>query len=209
VKPVKTRNYESPARREQAARTRQRILDAAGDLFVSQGYGATSIRQIAEVAGVAQDTVYAAFGNKGRLLTALLDLRLVPGGEPIGDRPVVQAMRLESDPRRLLHLFAQDYATLAARVRPVSEVLRTAKAVDPEMAAVRDEIENYRFEYMSTVVRALAKLTRLRMPAKRAAQIVWTLASPDVGRMLCDVQGWTTEQYADWLEQTLAATLLP
>jgi hypothetical protein len=74
---------------------------------------------------------------------------------------------------------------------------------------VRDEIENYRFEYMSTVVRALAKLTRLRMPAKRAAQIVWTLASPDVGRMLCDVQGWTTEQYADWLEQTLAATLLP
>jgi len=38
--------------------------------------------------------------------------------------------------------------------------------------------------------------------------IVWALASPDVGRMLCDIQGWTTGEYADWLEETLVATLL-
>ena len=49
---------------------------------------------------------------------------------------------------------------------------------------------------------------KLRVPLDRAAQIVWTLASPDLGRMLCDVQGWTTGQYADWLEDTLATTLL-
>ena len=98
---------------------------------------------------------------------------------------------------------------MSERVRPVSEVLRTAKAVDPEMAAVRDEMEGYRYEYMQTIVQWLAARTKLRVPVERAAQIVWTLASPDVGRMLCDVHGWTTADYARWLEETLAAGLLP
>jgi AcrR family transcriptional regulator len=209
AKHVKTRSYNSPLRREQAARTRQRILDAAGDLFVRQGYGPTSIRQIADTAQVAADTVYATFGNKARLLTALLDIRLAPDGEnSVLDRPQAQAVGQEPDPRQFLRLFARDYAAMSARVRPVSEVLRTAKAVDPEMAAVRDEMEAHRFAYMRTIVGWLAERATLRVPANRAAQIVWALASPDVGRMLCEVQGWTTDQYADWLQDTLITTLL-
>ena len=208
-KPVKTRSYNSPVRREQAARTRQRILDAAADLFVRHGYGATSVRQIADAAQVAPDTVYATFRSKARLLTALADIRLAPGGQAsILDRPEVQALRQERDPRQLLGLFARDYAAMSEQVRPVSEVLRTAKAVEPEMAAVREEMEGYRFQYMRTIVRWLAERATLRVPEGRAAQIVWTLASPDVSRMLCDVQGWTTGEYAAWLEETLAATLL-
>jgi AcrR family transcriptional regulator len=209
VKPVKTRSYNSLVRREQAARTRQRILDAAGDLFVRQGYGTTSIRQIAGAAQVAPDTVYATFGSKARLLTALLDIRLAPGGQrSILDRPETQAIREERDPRQLLRLFARDYAAMSERVRPVSEVLRTAKAVEPQMAAVREEIEAHRFEYMQTIVQWLAKLAMLRVPVNRAAQVVWALASPDVGGMLCDVQGWTTDEYACWLEDTLITILL-
>ena len=209
-KPVKSRNYESPVRREQAARTRQRILDAAEDLFVRHGYGATSIRAIADAAQVAPDTVYSTFGSKARLLTALIDIRLAPGGETsILERSEVLALREERDPRAFLRRFARDYAAMSGRVRPVSEVLRTAKAVESEMAAVRDEIERYRFEYMRTIVGWLGKLTKLRLPKERAAQVVWALASPDVERMLCEVQGWTTERYARWLEDTLAATLLP
>ena len=207
--PVKTRSYNSPVRREQAARTRQRILDAAGDLFARQGYGTTSVRQIADAAQVAPDTVYATFGSKARLLTALVDIRLAPGGQAsILDRPEVQALRQERDPRRLLRLFARDYAAMSERVRPVSEVLRTAKAVEPEMAAVREQMEAHRLQYMRTIVQWLADRARLRVPADRAADIVWALASPDVGRMLCDVQGWTTGEYAAWLEETLAASLL-
>jgi len=97
---------------------------------------------------------------------------------------------------------------MSERVRPISEVLRTAKAVEPDMATVREEMEAHRFHYMRTIVQRLASRAELRVPLNRAAQIVWTLASPDVGRMLCDVQGWTTGQYADWLEDTLATTLL-
>src|SRR5215467_6222433 len=179
---VKARPYHSPVRREQAARTRQRILDAAGDLFARQGYGTTSVRQIAAAAQVAPDTVYATFGSKARLLTAQLDIRLAPGGQAsILDRPEAQAILAEPDPRQLLRLFARDYAAMSERVRPISEVLRTAKAVEPDMATVREEMEAHRFHYMRTIVQRLAGRARLRMPLNRAAQIVWTLASPDVG----------------------------
>jgi len=46
VKP--RRRYESPRRREQAAATRQAILEAAEVLFAKQGYVGTSVAEIAE-----------------------------------------------------------------------------------------------------------------------------------------------------------------
>ena len=76
TKPVKRRRYDSPVRHEQAARTRARIVGAAGELFLAQGYARTTVRQIAEAADVAPDTVYATFGSKPRVLTALIDDRL-------------------------------------------------------------------------------------------------------------------------------------
>ncbi len=61
---------------------------------------------------------------------------------------------------------------------------------------------------MQTIVQWLAKRTKLRLPISRATQIVWALASPDVGRMVCDVQRWTTDEHANWLEDILTTTLL-
>ena len=144
--PVKKRPYSSPVREEQAARTRARILGAAGELFEASGYGRTTVRQIAEAAGVAVDTVYAVFGNKARVLTALIDQRMAPdaGVGNVLDRPEAQAVRDEPDPRRQLHLFALDMAAISTRVRPVYEILRTASAVEPEMAAIHAEMDGYR-----------------------------------------------------------------
>jgi AcrR family transcriptional regulator len=62
------RPYDSSRRREQAAETRRRIIAAANDLFVGQGYGQTTVKQVAERAGVAVETVYAAFRTKAALL---------------------------------------------------------------------------------------------------------------------------------------------
>ena len=55
------RQYDSTWRQEQARETRQRIIRAAHHLFVSTGYGSTTIADIARAAGVAVETVYAAF----------------------------------------------------------------------------------------------------------------------------------------------------
>jgi AcrR family transcriptional regulator len=89
------RKYSSAVRDEQAARTRARILDAASDLFLERGYARTTMKHIAERADVARDTVHAIFGNKARVLTALIDVRLVPdaGVDNITQRPDALAIK--------------------------------------------------------------------------------------------------------------------
>src|SRR5258708_35710695 len=137
VKPVKKRPYTSTVRQDQAARTRLLITDAANDLFTSKGYARTTVRAIAERAGVAPDTVYASFGSKVRILTALVDARLAPPGVAnVMDRPEARAVRDELDQRRQLRLFALDIAAVSTRVRPIYEILRTASAVEPELREV-------------------------------------------------------------------------
>ncbi len=51
--------------------TRQRILDIALDLFTSQGYDKTSLRQIAERLGFSKAAIYYHFASKGDILMAL------------------------------------------------------------------------------------------------------------------------------------------
>ena len=211
VTPVKKRAYSSPVRQEQAALTRARILDAAGDLFLSEGYGRTTIRRIAQAAQVSPDTVYAVFGTKARVLTALIDRRLAPatGVENVLDRPEATAVRDESDQRRQIHHFAHDMAAVSTRVRPVYEILRTAAAVEPEMASIRAEMDAYRLRNMRQAAEWIAARGPLRVSVERAGEIIWTLASPDVSRMFCDDRGWSQDEYAQWLEDTLVGVLLP
>jgi AcrR family transcriptional regulator len=204
------RTYSSAIRQENAARTRARILGAAGELFETNGYGRTTIRAVAEHAGVAEDTVYATFGSKARLLTALIDLRLVPAGD-VGNvlaTPEAQEIRAERDPRRQLHLFAQWVTATLARVRSVYEILRTASAVEPEIAAIHAEMDEYRLQNMRGIAEWLAASGTLRVEVERVGEILWAVASPDISKMLCEGRRWTDDEYAQWLEELLVCTLL-
>ena len=160
---------------------------------------------------MASDTVYAVFGTKARVLTALIDARLAPGGAAnVMDRPEALAVRDETDQRRQLGLLARDLAAVSARVRPVFEILRTAAAVEPDMAGVFAEMNGYRLLNLRRTIGWMARAQGpLRLEEDQAVLTLWALASPDVGRMLCDGQGWSQEQYAAWLEDVLIRTLLP
>jgi len=120
------------------------------------------------------------------MLTALIDQRLAPaaGVENVLERPEAQTVRDEPDQRRQLHLFAGDMAAVSARVRPVYEILRTASAVDPEMAAIRTEMDDYRLRNMRKAANWIAAHGPLRVDIARAGDIIWALASPDASRML-------------------------
>ena len=208
---VNKRRYTSRIRQEQAEQTRTRILEAATKLFLGNGYARTSVKAIAEEAGVVPDTVYAAFGSKVRVLTALLDKRLVPDGgvASVRDRPDVQAIRNEQDQRRQLQIFADVFTKISAELRPIFEILRTASAVEPESAAVLQEMENYRLENMHLYAGWIAERGALRCDVEQAGEVMWALASPDMGRKLCDELGWSQSQHAAWLAETLIRTLLP
>ena len=205
------RKYSSAVRDEQAARTRTRILEAASELFLERGYARTTIKDIAVQADVARDTVHAIFGNKARVLTALIDLRLVPDDAVanVTQRQDAQAIRNEMDQRKQIELFAKFIAGISTELRPVFEILRTASAVEPEMANVFEEMNRFRLDNMQTYAKWIAARGPLRVTTQRAGEIIWALASLDVARMLCDEIGWTQSQHARWLSDTLIRTLLP
>ncbi len=205
------RRYASAVRDEQAARTRARILDAAAELFVDRGYARTTVQDLADRAGVARDTVHAIFGGKARILTALIDTRLVPDGAVanVTETPAAQAIKHEMDPREQLGLFATWIAGMSTRLRPVFEILRTASAVEPEMATLFAEMDRFRLKNMRTYARWFAARGPLRVSTKRAAEVIWAVTSPDVARMLCDELGWSEAEHANWLADTLTRSLLP
>jgi AcrR family transcriptional regulator len=64
------------ARQTQKAATRQRVLDAARELFSTQGYEAATVRQIATLAGVSVGSVFNAFANKAEILSEVMKERL-------------------------------------------------------------------------------------------------------------------------------------
>ena len=62
---------------------------------------------------------------------------------------------------------------------------------------------------LQTYAKWIAARGQLRVGARRAGEIIWARASPDVARMLYDEIGWTESQHARWLADTLIRTLLP
>jgi AcrR family transcriptional regulator len=63
-------------RQSQKEATRNRVIDAARELFDSQGYQGTTIREIARKAGVSVGSVFTTFASKGEILTQVMEDRL-------------------------------------------------------------------------------------------------------------------------------------
>ncbi len=64
--------------KEEALQTRNRILDAAEQVFYDKGVSRTSLADIATQAGVTRGAIYWHFENKGDLFTAMFDRVLLP-----------------------------------------------------------------------------------------------------------------------------------
>jgi AcrR family transcriptional regulator len=207
------RRYDSALRKEQARQTRGRILDAAERLFAERGYAASTMEAIASEAGVAVDTVYAGFGSKRKVLSALMDVRVGGDDQPIEllNRPGPQGVRREPSQRRQIARFADDISEISDRARPEDDIIRGAAAVDAEISTLRGRLQETRFENMRRFVSWLASNGPLRAGISEddAAAIVWSLTSPEMHRLLRVDRAWTPDRYREWLAQTLTRTLLP
>lgn len=60
-------------REEKKAQTRQRLLEAARNIFAQRGFAAASLDEVAEEAGLTKGAVYSNFANKEDLVLAVLD----------------------------------------------------------------------------------------------------------------------------------------
>jgi AcrR family transcriptional regulator len=209
---VKTRRYDSPRRRAQAAATRREILDAAQRLFERQGYAATTMSAIATEAGVALKTVYVAFETKSGVLRALWNLLLRGDRDdvPVAQQQWYRAVLDEPDPERQLRLNARNSRLAKVRIAAVIEVIRGAAPADPDIEALWNRIQTEFHANQGEIVKALASRKALRpgLDVSRATDILWTLNHPDVWQLLVGRRGWTPEQYEEWFGDTACEQLL-
>jgi AcrR family transcriptional regulator len=207
------KRYTSQVRDEQARRTRRAIVTAAHDLFVTQGFAATTIDGIAEAAHVSRRTVFDSVGGKAALLKLALDWAFVGDDEPIAlaDRPAVKAIVAESDPRKALVLWAQAATEIAARIALLGEVLTAAADIDPAVAELVAGASRNRLLGATKFIRYLASLDGLAagMTEQCAAELCWALTDGHLYRLLVAQRGWSTADFNRWLYDSLAAALLP
>lgn len=199
-------------RTEQARATRRRIIECARELFLQQGYAAATLDQIAAQAGVAVQTVYFHFGNKRTVLKEVMDVLAVGDDAPVPllERPWVQQVRDEPDARRALGIWLRNSRVIFGRVAPMLSIVRDAAGADPDMAAQWQANQHERYIAHRTLAEILAAKQALRpdLTVQQAADIIFTLLSPEVYLLLAAERGWSPAQWQDWLTGTIAQAVL-
>jgi AcrR family transcriptional regulator len=206
------RRYFSPRREETAAQTRRRVLDAARGLFVDKGYVATTVEQIAALAGVSKPTVFAAVGSKITIMRRLREEAMAGDDEPIpiAERPWFREALEAKDPRESVRLHARTVAGLHRRAGDLNEVMRSSAGADVELRELWETAERQRRTDAATFVDNLMTKTELRPGLDRhaAVDVVWLLTSADAFHRLVRMRRWSLKRYDDWLADTFVDQLL-
>jgi AcrR family transcriptional regulator len=195
-----------------AQETRRRIIEAAGALFVEQGYGATRLQEIADRAGVAVQTIYFVFRNKPSLLKELVDVTIAGDDEPVPtmDRPwFTEVMTAPTAESALAALVAGTRRTLE-RVAAVNEMVRAATATNPEIRELWPDHTDPRYTVIGTAAKSLTGKpgTRPAIPVEEAADIIYAVLSPELFLVLTRDRAWPPAKWERWAYGTLSSQLL-
>jgi AcrR family transcriptional regulator len=209
VKP--TRRYDGSRRQEQAARTRQAILETARRRLLQDGYAATTVARIADEVGASAETVYKAFGGKSGIVRALWEQGLAGSGPIPAPQRSDALSSTAADPVRVLRGWAQLTTELAPQGAPVMLLVRAAAASDPDMAALYAEAEAQRRTRMRHNARRLRQRGWLRpgITLSQATDILWTYSSAELYELLVVKSGWSASRYGQFIGDALIAALLP
>ena len=221
AEPKAKRAYDARNRRARAEQerhdTRLRVLAAAEKRFLSDGYTATKMVDIADEAGVALATVYRSAPSKADLVLMLME-QAVTGAEP-GDSPdepmtftnrelpQYPQIAAEPDPRQQVRMIARNIADIQERVAPLWRVFGDAAAVDAKAAAAMEATLERRGSAFQVVVGLLPQ-QHFRESPRHSVDTLWGLSSPDMYLMMRRVRGWSARRYRDWLSGALEVLLL-
>ncbi|MYW94908.1 TetR/AcrR family transcriptional regulator [Amycolatopsis rubida] len=200
------------ARSARAAETRRRILAAATELFLAGGYGATTLQQVADRAGVAVQTIYFTFRNKPALLKELVDVAIAGDDGPLAtmERPWFARATDAPDARSALNALVTGSRAVLERVAAVAEMVRIATAAHPELRDLWPDHEDPRHTVHTAAAKALAGKpgAATGLDVGRAADVLYALLSPELFLILTRDRAWPPEVWERWAEDTLAAQLL-
>ena len=188
-------------RQSQKAATRQRVLDAARELFDTQGYEGTTIREIARRAGVAVGSVFTTFASKGEILSEVMEARLEPlyaeidrvmphlRGSTVDRLRTMFAVHFEFEARNLrlflLHIAAAYDWTLSPAARPYGRnarlqcVIRETLAKGVAEGDVRSDVDVQ--EVIDLMMAAYAWCYRLAITANADSKALIGVMDRQIG----------------------------
>jgi AcrR family transcriptional regulator len=206
------RRYSSPARTAAAEETRARIRQAAVELFVERGFQGTTLKDVADRAGVGERTLYDSFGNKLGLLRHTMAI-LTMGDESrlrVADRPEAVATRSLNDPREALAAHLKGATDLMNRAGDLILVGDALPGVDPGLERTVTRGNEAAYELNLKLAQRFEARGELRpgLSAADAADIMYTLSSPGVFRTLRRMRRWSQRRYYEWVLATVTQQLL-
>ena len=206
------RPYHAPQRAAAAARTRDAIVRAAKEQFEQLGWAGTTIRSVADAAGVSLKTVEAQFRTKAALLQLAVDyaIRGDLDPRPMPQRERIAEMEAAPDAGTMLRLHASHLRTINERSARIAWVVEHAAAGDPAVAPLWKQMNGNRSYAVGWVTRTLlAKPGRRRGLRRRNVEaIFWNALDWGTYRTLTEHAGLTPDEFQRWLEAYYRGTLL-
>jgi AcrR family transcriptional regulator len=177
----------------------------ATQLFLEQGYGATSIDQIGRAADVSPQSIYATFENKASILAGAVHLART--GDPDGrgrDLPeaasVLGAPDLRERCRRTAAMARRMYRSSATLIAMVER----AAATDAQLADLHDRFRAQRRDSVAQLTADVpSSAFRKGLTRQRATDSMAFLVDARTYTELVDGMGWTPARYEAWLGDAL------
>ncbi len=196
----------SPSLRERKAQlTRDEILRAARHLFAERGYARTSVRDIAQTAGVSAQTVYDSVGSKQALVSSLNDLIDTEAGIP----GLALAAAESDDPHELAATNARITRSILEHCGDIVHALVTGASAEPELAAVLSEGQRRHVEGAGRVVGLLRRLDALGpTDPDEAAETLAVVTDIRFALVMQEGYGWSLDRLESWMAETSRRLLL-
>ena len=206
-----TRAYRSNLREGQARRTRGAIVDAATRRFTCTGYAATTVRAVADEAGVSVPSVEAAFGSKARLLRSAIDRAIAGDDEPVAmlDREFAHRARAAATATEALTIVAGVLAASQQRSAGLVLAAFEGAASDLDLAALAEEMVVQRRATATWIVDLVAAKRPLRVSHAASVETLWTLMDSAVFDRVTRRLDWSPERYQHWFADAALHLLTP
>lgn len=189
---------EPPKLRErQAEFTRNEILLAARRLFADRGFTRTSVRDIAQAAGVSAQTVYDSIGSKQAVVARLNDL--IDSEAGIG--AVARTALSSQDAHQVAAMSARITRSILEHCEDIIRALVTGAVAEPEIQVALDEGHRRHVEGASTVVRALQDMKALARSSDVAvaSEALAVITDFRLALLMHETYGWSLDRIEEWM----------
>ena len=205
-----SRTYRSELREQQAQATRQRVLEAAAELFAADGYARTTMAKIAAAAGVSAETVQGLGPKAALMVAAIEDVAFgVTGDQNILDLDPGRALLTIEDVSEAVDFVVAVQTDIHERTATLYRALAAGAGADPVL-------DRYLSDLTAGVGRQLRRVVdvfrdrgwvRTDVAYDEVVETAVVLAGVETFLRFTHRDGHSVEAFRQWLRRMLRETV--